>query len=58
MPKIKHKEMGGVVGDWMRSEGLRITNRYLQNSNGDVKYSIGKGRAKELIYMTHGHEQR
>ena len=23
----------------------------------DVKYSIGNGAAKELIHMTHGHEQ-
>ena len=37
--------------------GLRSTNRELQNSHGDVKYSIGNGAAKELICMTHGHEQ-
>ena len=24
---------------------------------GDIKYSIGNGVAKELIHMTHGHEQ-
>ena len=33
------------------------TNRQSQNSNGDVKYSIGNGVAKELIGMTHVHEQ-
>ena len=38
-------------------KGLRSTNRELQNSHGDVKYSIGKGVAKELLCMTHGHEQ-
>ena len=38
--------------------GLRSTNRWLQNNHGDVKYSIGNGVAKELICMTHGHEQR
>ena len=27
------------------------------NSHGDVKYSIGNKVAKELMYMTHGHEQ-
>ena len=25
---------------------------------GDVKYSIGNGVDKELIHMTHGHEER
>ena len=28
--------------------GFRSTNRQLQNSHGDVKYSIGNGVAKEL----------
>ena len=37
--------------------GLRSTNRQLQNSHGDVKYSVGNGAAKELMPMTHGHEQ-
>ena len=37
--------------------GLRSTNRQLQNSHGDVKYGTGNGVAKELILMTHGHEQ-
>ena len=37
--------------------GLRSTNRQLQNSHGDVKYSIGNGVAKEIICMTHEHEQ-
>ena len=32
--------------------GLRSTNRWLQNSHGDVKYSIGNGVAKEFIPMT------
>ena len=36
---------------------LRSTNRYLQNSHGDVKYRRGNGVAKELRYMTHGYEQ-
>ena len=36
---------------------LRSTNRQLQNSHGDVKYSTGNGVAKELICMTHGYEQ-
>ena len=42
----------------MGEEGrrLRSTNRYLQNSHGDVKYSRGNGEAKGLIRMTCGHE--
>ena len=42
----------GEMGEEVR--GLRNTNRELQNSHGDVKYSVGNGAAKELIYMTHG----
>ena len=34
-----------------------MKNRWLQNSHGDVKSSIGSGVAKELTHMTHGHEQ-
>ena len=51
-------QMGG--GEGIMSEevrGLRSTNRHLQNSHGDEKYSIGNGAAEELICMTHGHEQ-
>ena len=37
-------------GVWVkRLRGLRSTNRYLKNSRGDVKHSIGNGAAKELI---------
>ena len=38
-------------------KGLRSTNRQLQNSHGDIKYSRGNGEAKELTCMTHRHEQ-
>ena len=34
--------------------GLRGTNRSLQNSLGDVKYSKKKEVAKEFKLMTHG----
>ena len=44
----------GKMGEEVRE--LRSTNRQLQNSHGDVKYSIGNGGAKELIHVTHGHE--
>ena len=37
--------------------GLRSTNRQLQNSHGDAKYNTGSELAKELLCMTHGHEQ-
>ena len=37
--------------------GLRSTNRQPENSHGDIKYSIANGVARELIHMTHGHEQ-
>ena len=36
---------------------LRSRNRSLQNSHGDVKYSMGNGVAKELVCMACGHEQ-
>ena len=45
----------GGMGEEVR--GLRSTNRQLQNSHGDVKYSTGNGIAKEVIRLTHGHEQ-
>ena len=31
---------------------------WVQNRQGEVKNSMGDGEAKELIYMTHGHELR
>ena len=35
-------QRGGELGDWIRKvKGLRSINRFLQNSHGDVKYSIG-----------------
>ena len=43
------------MGEEMR--GLRRTNGQLQNNHGEVKYSILKRVAKELIHMIHGHEQ-
>ena len=36
--------------------GLRSTNRQSQNSHGDVQCTTGNGEAKELIGMTHGHD--
>ena len=37
--------------------GVRSTNWSLQNSHGDVNYSIESGGAKEFIHITHGHVQ-
>ena len=48
---------GGCEGMGKEMRGLNCINRQLQNSHGDVKYSIGNGEAKELTRMTHGHEQ-
>ena len=45
----------GCRGMGEEVRGLRSTE--LQNSNGDINHSIGNGVAKELIHITHGHEQ-
>ena len=42
---------GGGMGEEARV--LRSASRYLHNSHGDIKYSIGNGVAKEFICMTH-----
>ena len=44
------KRMGKKV------QGLRSTNWFMQDGQGEVKNSIGNGVAKELICMTHGHD--
>ena len=36
--------------EWVRGEGIKKYEQ-LQNSHGDVKYSIGKGVAKEITHM-------
>ena len=38
--------------------GLRSSNIQLQNSHGNVEYSIGNGEAEALKCMTQGHEVR
>ena len=43
---------GGFGGMGEKVRRLRSINRSLQNSHGDVKYSIGNGVVKELICMT------
>ena len=44
--------MGGKV------QGLRSKNWSEKNRQEDVKNSMGHGVTKELIRMTHGHEQQ
>ena len=53
MERVLMVAIGGI-GKEVR--GLRRTNRWLQKSHRDVKYSTGNGVAKNLL-MTHGHEQ-
>ena len=38
--------------------GSRSTNRQVQNSYAGVEYRIANGVAKELVHMTHGHEEQ
>ena len=40
-------QIGGEAGMGEEVRGFRNSNRYLQNSYGDVKYSIGDGVAKK-----------
>ena len=47
----------GVWGMGEEVRGLRSTNWSLQNSHGDVQYSIRNGVANEIILVTRGHEQ-
>ena len=51
--------LDGKVCAGMREEvrGLRSTNRWLQNSHGVIKSSIGNGVGKECILTTQGNEQ-
>ena len=51
-------QMGEFQGEWAEKVNeLRSTYWYLQNSHGDVEYSIGNMVAKEHICITHGHKQ-
>ena len=47
---------GGRVRMGEKVQGLRSTYWSVQNRQVDIKNSIGNGVAKELIFMTHGHE--
>ena len=48
----------GELGGWGKNvKGLKSTNWQLQNSHGDVKYSIRNRVPKEHVCMTHGHAQ-
>ena len=39
MPKVKDKEIGGGIREWVRGEAIK-KYKQLQNNHGDVKYSI------------------
>ena len=41
-----------------KGTGNRKYNWLVQNRQGEINKSIGKGEAKELTCMTHGHELR
>ena len=49
-----------IIAEGEGEDGRKSTgnkqNRSAQNRQGEVKNSIGKGGAKELTCMTHGHE--
>ena len=44
------RRMGG------KDTGNKKQNRQAQNSQGEVKNSVGNGEARELICTNHGHE--
>ena len=46
----------GEVGEQGKGTGNMKHKWYIQNRQGEVKYSMGNGEAKEFICMTHGHE--
>ena len=48
--------MEGGGGNRGKGTGIKKHNWQVQSRQGDVKNSIGNGQAKELIYMTCGHE--
>ena len=47
-----------MEGGWGKGEMVQGSRSVIGRNkiDGDVKNSIGKGEAKELICMTHGHE--
>ena len=49
-------QLGGEGENGGKDAGISSTNWLVQNRQGDVKNSMGNGKAKELICMTHGHE--
>ena len=52
-----------ISEEWEGERGGKHTENkqhkwQVENRQGEVKNSVGNGTAKELIYMTHGHELR
>ena len=48
--------MGGGGKNGGKGTGNKKHKWQVQNRQGEVKNSIRNGEAKELTYMTHGHE--
>ena len=48
----------GRVEGGGKGTGNKKHNWQVQNRQGEVKNSVGNGEAKELIFMTYGHELR
>ena len=45
-------------GGWGKGTGNKKHKWQVQNTQGEVKNSIGNGEATELTYTAHGHELR
>ena len=48
-------QQGRGGGEWREGTGYKKHKWQVENRQGEVKYSIGKVAAKELICMIHGH---
>ena len=44
--------------EWRKVQRISSINGRYKIDRGEVKNSMGNGEAKELKYMTHGHELR
>ena len=49
---------GGWEENGGKGTGNKKHNWQVQNTEKEVKNSVGNGEAEELIYTTHGHELR
>ena len=56
MEGYQQRQVGGKNAG--KDTGNKKHKWQIQNRQGEVKNSMGNGKAKELICMTHGHEIR